>query len=163
MSSPVAVAILLSLISVSVSTQTSALTVVSAGPRDELTELADAGEIRVVFSEPMVALGDAAMTGTPSWVTITPAARGAFYWSGTRTLIFTPDPRRRCRWRRATRFASTRPAKSVTGHALTAPYTFSFVAPTVRLASGELVPQERAGGQPGGRRQVALRSAGAGE
>ena len=58
---------------------------------NEVTNSIDAGEIRLVFSEPMVALGDAAVTGAPAWITISPAPAGGFYWSGTRTLIFTPE------------------------------------------------------------------------
>ena len=37
--------------------QTAALTVVNAGPQGPIASLAEANEIRVVFSEPMVTLG----------------------------------------------------------------------------------------------------------
>ena len=67
------------------------LTVVSAGPTGEVASLAEANEIRIVFSEPMVTLGRIPAVVRPPFVTITPAIPGAFRWSGTTILIFTPD------------------------------------------------------------------------
>ena len=67
------------------------LVVQSASPSGELTQAADANEIRIVFSEPMVALGGT-VTEVPGWLSITPAVRANYYWSGTRTLIVTADP-----------------------------------------------------------------------
>jgi hypothetical protein len=75
----------------SVSTQSSALTIVSASPTGEIAQLSDANEIHVVFSEPMVALGRIPDNPTPPWIQIAPAIAGAFRWSGTSILIFTPD------------------------------------------------------------------------
>ena len=67
------------------------VTVVSAGPTGEVASLAEAKEIRIVFSEPMVELGRIPAVVRPPYVTITPAIPGAFRWSGTTILIFTPD------------------------------------------------------------------------
>ena len=67
------------------------LAVVSAGPTGEVASLAEANEIRIVFSEPMVALGRIPAVVRPPYVTISPAIPGAFRWSGTTILIFTPD------------------------------------------------------------------------
>ncbi len=64
---------------------------VSAGPTGEVASLAEANEIRIVFSEPMVALGRIPSVVRPPYVTIAPAIPGAFRWSGTTILIFTPD------------------------------------------------------------------------
>ncbi len=68
-----------------------ALTILSASPDGDLTELADAGQIRIVFSEPMVPLGTVLSGAAPPWIRITPAVAGSFFWSGTKTLIFSPD------------------------------------------------------------------------
>src|SRR5262245_58514178 len=72
--------------------QAAALSVVSTGPTGEIRQLQDANEIRVTFSEPMVALGRIPSNPTPSWIHIRPAIKGEYRWSGTTTLIFTPDP-----------------------------------------------------------------------
>ena len=71
-----------------------ALSVASAGPRGEIGSLAEANEIRVVFSEPMVALGRIPAVVTAPFFRISPAVAGTFRWSGTTILIFTPDPKR---------------------------------------------------------------------
>ena len=47
----------LALIPVSARAQAPALTIVSSGPQGEIANLEEANEIRIVFSEPMVALG----------------------------------------------------------------------------------------------------------
>ena len=62
------------------------------GPRGEVGSLAEANEIRIVFSEPMVSLGRIPETERAPFFRISPAATGTFRWSGTTTLIFTPDP-----------------------------------------------------------------------
>ena len=67
------------------------LLVVSAGPTGEVANLAEANEIRIVFSEPMVTLGRIPSSVRPPYVTITPAIAGAFRWSGTNILIVTPE------------------------------------------------------------------------
>src|ERR1043165_3750558 len=69
------------------------LSVVSFGPRGEVAALAEANEIRIVFSEPMVTLGRIPARVTAPFVRITPAIQGTFRWSGTTILIFTPDPK----------------------------------------------------------------------
>src|SRR5687768_16887443 len=68
-----------------------ALTVVSTNPTGEVQNLAEANEIRVVFSEPMVTLGKIPAVVRPPYVRIAPAVPGSFRWSGTTILIFTPD------------------------------------------------------------------------
>ena len=77
---------------VTTTAQNTPLTVLEAGPRGPLAQLSDANEIRLIFSEPMVALGRVPSNPEIPWVTITPAITGAFRWSGTTILIFTPDP-----------------------------------------------------------------------
>ena len=101
----------LALIPVSARAQAPALTIVSSGPQGEIANLEEANEIRIVFSEPMVALGRIPATPEAPFVRITPAIPGAFRWSGTTILIFTPDPKRplpyathyEVRWTRAQR------------------------------------------------------------
>ena len=75
-----------------VDSQPAQLTILNSGPTGEINQLQDANEIRVIFSEPMVALGRVPSNPTPPWIHITPAIPGAFRWSGTTILIFTPDP-----------------------------------------------------------------------
>ena len=75
-----------------VDSQPAQLTVLNTGPSGEINQLQDANEIRVIFSEPMVPLGRVPSNPTPPWIHITPAIAGAFRWSGTTILIFTPDP-----------------------------------------------------------------------
>src|SRR5213075_3500533 len=67
------------------------LTIVKAGPVGEVANLAEANEIRVVFSEPMVPLGKIPKVVAAPFFHITPAVKGTFRWSGTTTLIFTPE------------------------------------------------------------------------
>ena len=113
------------------------LSVLNASPNGEVEALADANEIRVTFSEPMIALGAPSAPSSVPWFSMTPAAKGAFYWSGTRTLIFTPDPSARLPY--ATRFTVRIDAsvRAVSGRTLTAPFEFTFTTPTVRLLSAE--------------------------
>ena len=106
---------------------------VSAGPTGEVASLAEANEIRIVFSEPMVALGRIPSAVRPAFVTIAPAIPGTFRWSGTTILIFTPDAKTPLPY--ATRYDVTvdATAAAVSGRTLGAPYTFSFTTPTVKL------------------------------
>lgn len=115
------------------SSQSPALRVVSASPTGGLGQLADADEVRIVFSEPMIELGTAPSGAAPKWIHVTPAAPAAFYWSGTKTLMFSPDASTPLPF--ATRFTVRidGAATSVTGRALGAPYEFTFTTPTVRL------------------------------
>jgi len=100
------------------------LTVLRAGPVGELNELAEANEVRVVFSEPMVVVGKIPKNLTIPWFHITPVVKGTFRWSGTTTLIFTPDQPLPY----ATKFDV-----SVEAPKLDRPYTFSFTTPVIQL------------------------------
>ena len=102
------------------SMQTSALRVLEAAPNGVINQLTDANEIRVIFSEPMVALGRVPSNPTPPWIHIAPAMKGAFRWSGTTILIFTPDAKTPLPY--ATQFVVTidRTAESAAGHQLAA-------------------------------------------
>ena len=84
--------LLVILASVLLFAQSATFAVLSYGPTGEINQLQDANEIRVIFSEPMVALGRIPSNPTPPWLHISPAINGAFRWSGTTILIFTPDP-----------------------------------------------------------------------
>ncbi len=90
-----------------------------------------------IFSEPMVALGSVPPGTPPPWIRITPAVAGSFFWSGTKTLIFSPDGSAPLPY--ATRFTVRvdGSAASVAGRALGAPYELTFTTPTVRLLSAE--------------------------
>lgn len=107
------------------------MTVANAGPRGEVASLAEANEVRVVFSEPMVALGRIPDPASAPFFTITPPVKGAFRWSGTRTLLFTPA----APLPYATKFevGISGAASGVSGKTLEKPYSFSFTTPTLRL------------------------------
>src|SRR6266481_1803730 len=85
--------ILLMLVAATAAAANNNLTVVKAGPVGEIASIAEANEIRVVFSEPMVVLGKIPKVVAAPFFHITPAVNGTFRWSGTTTLIFTPDPK----------------------------------------------------------------------
>ncbi|HUJ14908.1 MAG TPA: MG2 domain-containing protein [Thermoanaerobaculia bacterium] len=109
------------------------LTIVKAGPVGEVGSLAEADEIRVVFSEPMVPLGKIPKVVSAPFFHISPAVKGTFRWSGTTTLIFTPDPKTPLPF--ATKFdvSIDATAKAVSGVTLDRAYGFSFTTPTIRL------------------------------
>jgi uncharacterized protein YfaS (alpha-2-macroglobulin family) len=109
------------------------LEIVQAAPQGEVSALPEAGEIRVVFSEPMVVLGRIPSTVSAPFFHVTPALAGSLRWSGTRTLVFTPEAPARLPY--ATRYEVTidPSAASATGARLARPYTFSFTTPTLRL------------------------------
>src|ERR1700730_1231224 len=71
----------------------SALTVVSSQPSGEVASLAEAAEIRVRFSEPMVPIGRIPDQVTAPFFAVRPAPAGSFRWAGPTILVFTPDPR----------------------------------------------------------------------
>jgi hypothetical protein len=71
------------------------LTIVNVSPRGEVGSLSDGDQIRVTFSAPMVPLGTIPSGTAPPWNHIAPAAEGNWYWSGTKTLMFSPDVSRR--------------------------------------------------------------------
>src|SRR5262245_24277034 len=115
----------------------SQLTIVTAGPEGEIANREEANEIRVVFSEPMVTLGRIPARVTAPFVRIAPAIPGTFRWSGTTTLILTPDVKQPLPL--ATKYEVTidTTAMAVSGRRLAEPYTFSFTTPTVRLLRTE--------------------------
>ncbi len=91
---------------------------------------------------------------TAPFVTISPAIPGAFRWSGTTILIFTPDATRPLPY--ATRYDVTvaASATAVSGRRLEKPVTFSFTTPTVKLLS---TTWYRRGGTVDGRMVAVLR------
>jgi uncharacterized protein YfaS (alpha-2-macroglobulin family) len=109
------------------------LRIVSHAPEGEVASLAEANEIRVVFSEPMVTLGRIPDRVTAPYFRVTPAIAGSFRWSGTTILIFTPDPKRPLPF--ATRYDVTidTTATAVSGRRLAAPHRFSITTPPVKL------------------------------
>jgi uncharacterized protein YfaS (alpha-2-macroglobulin family) len=109
------------------------LTIIKAGPIGEIANMAEANEIRVVFSEPMIVVGKIPKDLTPPWFHVSPALKGTFRWSGTTTLIFTPDPKTPLPY--STKYDVTLDgnAKSIAGHTLDKPYAFSFITPTIKL------------------------------
>ena len=113
--------------------QPPALTIVNASPQGEVASLSEANEIRIVFSEPMVTLGRIPEKVTAPFVRISPAIPGAYRWSGTTVLIFTPDAKRPLPY--ATRYQVTvsTAATAVSGRKLSEPVTFDFTTPTVKL------------------------------
>jgi alpha-2-macroglobulin len=106
------------------------LRVVSAGPAGDVQPQQD-NEVRVVFSEPMVALGRVPSRLKPPFFTIAPDVAGTFRWSGTTILIFTPAKA----FPKATRYDVTiaASATAISGRKMAAPYTFSFTTATVKL------------------------------
>src|SRR5207244_12609870 len=106
------------------------LTVVKAGPVGEVANLAEANEVRVVFSEPMVAVGKIPKDLAVPWFHIAPAVKGTFRWSGTTTLIFTPAPKLPF----ATKFDVTidAGAKAVSGKTVGKASSFSFTTQTLQ-------------------------------
>src|SRR5688500_18095905 len=105
------------------------LRIVSAGPQGEVATLAEANEVRIVFSEPMVVLGRIPANVTAPYFKLAPAVKGTFRWSGTTTLIFTPEKPLPY----ATEFTVTvdKSAKSVAGNTLDDTYEWTFTTPTI--------------------------------
>jgi alpha-2-macroglobulin len=121
---------------------TDKLSITKAGPVGELAQLSEANEVRVIFSEPMVALGRIPKVLTIPWFHISPAADGKFRWSGTTTLIFTPSKTLPF----ATKYDVTvdADAAAVSKHTLGKAYHFSFTTPTIQL---KVVDWYRKGGK----------------
>src|SRR5215212_714536 len=111
----------------------STLRVINAGPVGETTTLAEANEIRAVFSEPMVVLGKIPQPVTAPFFKIPPPVKGTFRWSGTTTLIFTPDKPLPYATQYDVSIAKT--AKAVSGNTLDQAYEWSFSTPAIRLRS----------------------------
>ncbi len=107
------------------------LRVVRSGPEGELDGIAQAKEIRIVFSEPMVALGKIPTPVAAPFFQIEPPVPGAFRWSGTTTLIFTPAAKLPFATKYSVTVAAS--AAAVSGHRLKSAHAFSFTTPTVRL------------------------------
>jgi uncharacterized protein YfaS (alpha-2-macroglobulin family) len=130
------------------------LTVVSAGPSGEVASLAEANEVRVVFSEPMVTLGQIPSPVRAPFFRMSPSVAGTFRWSGTTILIFTPDPKKPLPY--ATRYDVTIDTSAVatSGRKLAKPHTFSFTTPTVKLLATQWY---RRGGRAGAPMVMLLR------
>jgi alpha-2-macroglobulin len=108
------------------------LRVVSHGPEGETRTLEEANEIRVTFSEPMVAVGSLAGSAEAPWFQIDPRPEGELRWSGTSTLIFRPAEGE-LRYATPYRVRIGTDATSIHGSRLAAPFSFSFTTPAVRL------------------------------
>ena len=130
------------------------LTIVTVSPQGEIASLAEANEIRIVFSEPMVPLGQIPARVQPPFVRIAPAIAGSFRWSGTTVLIFTPDPKRPLPFATTYQITIDRTAVAVSGRALARAATFRLTTPTVKLLSTDWY---RRGNQHTGALVVALR------
>jgi uncharacterized protein YfaS (alpha-2-macroglobulin family) len=130
------------------------LTIVSSGPSSEVAALAEANEVRIVFSEPMVTLGRIPSPVRAPFFRMSPSTPGTFRWSGTTILIFTPDPKKPLPY--ATRYEVTvdTTAVAVSGRKLAKPHTFSFTTPTVKLLQTNWY---RRGGRAGAQMVVLLR------
>ncbi len=113
------------------------LTIVNAGPQGEVASLAEANEIRVVFSEQMVTLGRIPARVTAPFFKIDPAVPGTFRWSGTTILIFTPDPKRPLALSTTYKVTIAAGAAAVSGRKLAGPLTFTLTTPTARLLRTE--------------------------
>jgi uncharacterized protein YfaS (alpha-2-macroglobulin family) len=109
------------------------LTIVNTAPQGALDSLAQANEIRIVFSEPMVTLGRIPDRVAAPFVRITPSIPGEFRWSGTTILIFTPEPQRPLPDATSYEVTVDTSATAVSGRRLARPETFRFTTPTVRL------------------------------
>ncbi|HEX9986798.1 MAG TPA: MG2 domain-containing protein [Thermoanaerobaculia bacterium] len=122
------------------------LRIVSAGPAGEVSTLAEASEVRVVFSEPMVVVGKIPQPVTAPFFKISPNVAGTFRWSGTTTLIFTP----KTPLPYATTYTVTidASARSVAGNTLDKPSKFSFTTPTIRLMGTDWYRRDEKMGNP---------------
>ena len=126
-----------------------------SGPTGEVASLAEANEIRVVFSEPMVTLGRIPARVTAPFFRVSPAMPGTFRWSGTTILIFTPDPKRPLPY--ATKYDVTIDADRDRGERPAARHgrtRFSFTTPTVKLLQTNWY---RRGGRAGAPMVILLR------
>src|SRR5262249_3463293 len=113
------------------------VSIVKAGPVGELATLAEANEVRVVFGAPMVAVGKIPKNLTIPWFHIAPEVKGAFRWSGTTTLIFTPA--------QPLPYA-TKYDVSIDAPQLDRPYKFSFITPTIQLQQTYWYRKDKADG-----------------
>src|SRR3954471_2100956 len=111
------------------------LTVVSAGPTGEVASLEQANEIRVRFSEPMIAIGAAPTEVAAPFFTVQPPIAGSFRWAGPTILVFTPNPATRLPLGTNYQVTIAASAAAPSGRRLQQAYTFTFTTPTVRLLS----------------------------
>ncbi|MDQ7063911.1 MAG: alpha-2-macroglobulin family protein [candidate division KSB1 bacterium] len=106
------------------------LRVVSVTPPGALSDMAQAREIVVTFSEPMVAVGEIpdSLHGP---LHIEPPVRGIFRWLGSMSVAFQPKEPLPA----ATRFHCTVPAgvRALSGNELKQPYQWYFETPRPRL------------------------------
>ena len=133
---------------VSLAGQDGPLRIVSANPRGDLSTAADAEQVRIAFSEPMIALGAPPLDTAPPWFHITPELRGAFYWSGTNTLVFSPDAAAPLPRPMMFTVRVDAAAAGVSGHTLAAPYVFTFSTPPARLRSVDWYRRDGGAGSP---------------
>jgi uncharacterized protein YfaS (alpha-2-macroglobulin family) len=131
----VILAVMLSAAIVRVAGQPAPLSIVSASPRGDLADLADAGQVRIVFSEPMVALGAIPTGVAPAWIHLTPQVAGSFYWSGTTTLIFSPDSAAPLPLATTYTVRVDAGATSLSGRTLDTPFLLTFTTPPVQVIS----------------------------
>ena len=150
MTAPFWIICLLVLLTAQTATQSTTFRILDAGPRGEVAQLSEANTIRIVFSEPMVALGRVPPNVAPPWIHIEPAIRGTWRWSGTTVLMFTPDPATPLPYATGYTVTIDAGAASDAGHALGQPYSFSFMTPTVRLTSLRWFRQQDRFDQPTG-------------
>ncbi|MGE3344072.1 MAG: alpha-2-macroglobulin family protein [Vicinamibacterales bacterium] len=114
--------------------QDQALSVRSAFPVGQLTALADAHELRITFSSPMIALGEPDTT-VPSWLSIEPAVPLNAYWSGSRTLVLSPVFPQGFTYGTKVAVTVAASARDITGRSLGRPFLFEFTTPTAALLS----------------------------
>jgi uncharacterized protein YfaS (alpha-2-macroglobulin family) len=141
-------AVLLLSFSLASSAQNQPLTILDAAPRGEVGQRSDASEIRIIFSEPMIALGRSPANPEIPWVTISPRIPGQFRWSGTTILLFTPDPATPLPDATTYTVTVSADATSASGRRLGTPFRFQFTTPTVRLLSTEWVRRNNRFDQP---------------
>jgi len=121
------------LLAVPAAAQPPALTVLNTAPTGEIASLSEAGEIRIVFSEPMVPLGRIPDSVAVPFVRISPSISGTFRWSGTTVLVFTADPKRPLPYATTYEVTIAATATAVSGRRLDKPVTFRFTTPTAKL------------------------------
>lgn len=112
--------------------QDQALSVQSAFPVGQLTALADAHELRITFSAPMVALSEPNTT-IPEWLSLEPAVPLNVYWSGSKTLVLSPADPNGFTFGTKVNVTVAASARDVNGRSLGHPFRFEFTTPTAAL------------------------------
>jgi len=131
---------------VSVVASAQSLEVVSAGPSGQLDTIQRAAEVRVTFSEPMVALEKVPPTVAAPFFRIEPPVAGTFRWIGTSTLAFIPTTL--LPYGTTWRVIVDRSAKSIRGRTLNDPYAFSFTTPNILIIETRWYRKSNAEGAP---------------